>query len=44
MRLYPDRPHARAAAAMGNAERLVQIDVTDVSAIIAWAGQPDLRV
>ena len=41
---HPDRPHARAAAAVGNAERLVQVQVADVGADVARAAEPDLRV
>ena len=44
MRLHADRAHARAAAAMRNAEGLVQIEVADVGAVIAGPRQPDLRV
>ena len=39
-----DRPHARAAAAVRNRERLVQIQVADVGADRRRARQPDLRV
>ena len=39
-----DRSHARAAAAVRDAERLVQVDVADVGADRRRAGQPDLRV
>ena len=44
MRLDADRPHARAAAAMRNAERLVQIEMADIGAVIAGPRQPDLRI
>ena len=44
MRLHADRAHARAAAAMRDAEGLVQIEVADVGAVIAGPRQPDLRV
>ena len=44
MRLDADRAHAGAAAAMGNAEGLVQIEMADVGAVIAGPRQPDLRV
>src|SRR5882757_10037362 len=44
MRLDPDRAHARAAAAMRNAERLVQIEMADIGAVVAGPRQADLRV
>ena len=44
MRLDADRSHARAAAAMRNAERLVQIEMADVGAVIAGPRQADLSV
>ena len=44
MRLDADRSHAGAAAAMRNAERLVQIEMADVGAVIAGPRQADLRV
>ena len=44
MRRHADRPHARAAAAVRNAERLVQVDVADVGADRRRAREPDLRV
>ena len=44
MRLDADRAHARAAAAMRNAERLVQVEMADIGAVIAGPRQPDLRV
>src|SRR6202035_4537743 len=39
-----DRSHAGAAAAMGNAEGLVQIEMADIGAVIAGPRQPYLRV
>ncbi len=44
MRLDADRPHAGAAAAMRNAERLVQVEMADIGAVIAGPRKPDLRV
>ena len=44
MRFDADRPHSRAAAAMRNAERLVQVEMADIGAVIAGPRQPDLRV
>src|SRR6185312_12485278 len=44
MRLDADRSHARPAAAMRNAERLVQVEMADVGAVVAGPGQADLRV
>ena len=44
MRLDADRAHARAAAAMRDAEGLVQIEMADVGAVIAGPRQADLRV
>ena len=44
MRLHADRAHAGAAAAVGNAEGLVQIEMADIGAVIAGARQADLRV
>ena len=41
---HADRAHARAAAAVRNAERLVQVEVADVGADVARAAQADLRV
>ena len=41
---HADRPHARAAAAVGDAEGLVQVEVADVGADVARAAEPDLRV
>ena len=40
----PDRPHAGTAAAVRNAERLVQVEMADVRADVAWAAETDLRV
>ena len=44
MRLDADRPHARAAAAMRDAEGLVQVEMADIGAVIAGPRQADLRV
>ena len=44
MRGHADRSHARTAAAVRDAECLVQIDVTDVGADRRRAGEADLRV
>ena len=44
MRLDADRSHAGAAAAMRNAEGLVQIEMADIGAVIAGPRQPDLRI
>src|SRR3954468_18402239 len=44
MRSYADRAHARAAAAMRNAEGLVQIEMADIGAVIAGPRQADLRI
>ncbi len=44
VRLDADRPDAGAAAAMGNAEGLVQIHVADIGADVAGPGQPDQRI
>jgi hypothetical protein len=41
---YPDRSDSRSAAAVGDAERLVQIEVTDIGAEPARPGQPDWRL
>ena len=41
---HADRPHPRAAAAMRDAERLVQVEVAHVGADVARAAEPDLRV
>ena len=39
-----DRAHAGAAAAVRDAERLVQVEVADVGADVARAAEADLRV
>ena len=39
-----DRPHAGTAAAVRDAERLVQVEVADVGADVAGRGEADLRV
>ena len=39
-----DRPHAGAAAAVRNTERLVKVEVADVGADVAGRGEADLRV
>ena len=39
-----DRAHARSAAAVRNAERLVQVEVRDVRTELAGRGEPDERV
>ena len=44
MRLDADRSHAGTAAAMRNTERLVQVEMADVGAVIAGPRQPELRV
>src|SRR5947209_2391091 len=44
MCLHADRTHTRPAAAMGQRERLVQIDVADIGAVVAGPRQSDLRV
>src|SRR5438093_9347272 len=44
MRFDADRSHARAAAAVRDAERLVQIEMRDIGAVIAGPRQTDLRV
>ena len=44
MRLDPDRPHAGAAAAVRDAEGLVQVQVADVGAEVAGPRQADQRV
>ena len=41
MRANADRPHARTAAAMGNAEGLVQVEVADIAADLAGLRKPD---
>ena len=44
MRLARDRTDARAAAAVRNAERLVQVEVRDVGAELARRGEADERI
>ena len=44
MRLDADRAHARSAAAMRDAEGLVQVEMADIGAVIAGPRQADLRV
>ena len=44
VRRHADGPHAGAAAAVRNRERLVQVQVADVGADRGGAGQPHLRV
>ena len=44
MRLDADRAHAGTAAAMRNAEGLVQIHVADIGAELGRAHEADLRV
>ena len=39
-----DRPHARTAAAVGDAERLVEVQVADVGAVVAGPADADLGV
>ena len=39
-----DRPHARAAAAVRNAECLVQIEMANIRADVAGAAEADLRI
>src|SRR6185503_2391588 len=41
---HADRSHAGAAAAMRDAEGLVQVEMADIGAVIAGPGQPDLRI
>ena len=41
---HANRPDARAAAAVRNAKRLVQIQMADVRADVARAAKADLRV
>ena len=41
---YSDRADARAAAAVGDAKGLVQVEVADVGANVARGGQADLRL
>jgi hypothetical protein len=44
MRAHADRAHARAAAAVRDAEGLVQVEVGDVGAEIPGRGEADQRV
>ncbi len=44
MRGHTNRSHARTAATMRNAERLVQIDVADIGAEFGGPAHADLRV
>ena len=44
MRLDADRPHARPAAAMRDAEGLVQIHVADIGAELRRPHQADQRI
>src|SRR5882762_10020836 len=44
MRLACDRADARSAAAVRNAERLVQIEVRDIGAEVARRGEADERI
>src|SRR3954467_8050575 len=44
VRLDADRAHARAAAAMRDAEGLVKVEMADIGAVIAGPAQADLRV
>src|SRR5262245_49476020 len=44
MRGHTDRAHARTAAAVGNAEGLMQVDVTNVSAELGWPANPNLSI
>src|SRR6476659_11505659 len=44
MRSDADRAHTRPTAAMRDAERLVQIKMRDVGAVIAGPREPDLRI
>ena len=41
---HADRSHTRAAAPVWDAKRLVQIQMTDIGAIIAGAAKADLRI
>jgi len=43
VRLDPDGAHARTTTTMGDAEGLVQVQVADVRANVAWAGQTNLH-
>ncbi len=44
MRLDADRAHARPAAAMRNAESLVQIEMADIGTVVARPRKSDLRI
>ena len=44
MRSNGDRPHARATPAMGNAEGLVQVEVTHIGAVGTGLGQAHLGI
>ena len=44
MSTYRDGADAGAAAAVGDAERLVQVEMADVGAELAGLGQPDHRI
>jgi hypothetical protein len=44
MRLHADRAHARAAAAMGDAEGLVQVEVADIGADLAGPASPTMAL
>ena len=44
MRLHADRPHAGTAAAMGNAEGLVEIEVANIRAQLAGSAEAYQRV
>ena len=41
---HPDRPHARATAAMRNAKRFVQIQMANIRAVITRTTEPNLGV
>ena len=44
VRFHADRAHAGSAAAVRNAEGLVQVEVADVGAVVAGPRQADLRI
>src|SRR5580704_14861727 len=44
VRLDADRAHAGATAAMRNTERLVQVEMADIGAVVAGPRQSDLRI
>src|SRR3984957_8639824 len=44
MRLYADRPHAGTAAAVRNAECLVQVEMAEIGAVCAGPGEAPLRI